>query len=152
MGGKPTVVIGIGNPYRRDDGIGPAAAAALGELHLPDADVVAADGEPAALIETWTGRKLAVIVDAVRREPSTPGRIWRSTAADLHGGAVASSHALGIPEALHLAQVLGRVPGQLVVYAVEAACLDLGEGLSPAVSAALPQLLRAVLAELAASA
>ena len=150
MSGNPTVVIGIGNPYRSDDGIGPAAAAALEELCLPDADVLAADGEPAALIEAWTGRELAVIIDAVRCEPSTPGRIWRSTAADLDGGVpAASSHALGIPDALRLAQALGRVPGRLVVYAVEAARLDLGEGLSSEVSAALPPLLRAVLAELA---
>ena len=29
MGREPAVIIGIGNPYRCDDGIGPAAAAAL---------------------------------------------------------------------------------------------------------------------------
>lgn len=148
MDGKPAVVIGIGNPYRCDDGIGPAAVAALEKLQ-PPADVIAADGEPAALLEAWTGRELAVVIDAVRCEPSTPGRIWRSADADLGGpAAAASSHALGIPEALRLGQVLDRVPGRLVVYAVEAARLDLGEGLSPEVSAALPQLVQAVLAEL----
>jgi hydrogenase maturation protease len=150
MDRKPAVVIGIGNPYRCDDGIGPAAVVALADLRPPQADVIAADGEPAALLEAWTGRDLAVVIDAVRCEPSTPGRIWRSAGADLGGpAAAASSHALGIPDALRLGQVLDRVPGRLVVYAVEAARLDLGLGLSPEVSAALPQLIRAVLAELA---
>lgn len=149
---KPAVIIGIGNPYRRDDGIGPAAAAALEELGPPGADVVVADGEPAALIETWTGRDLAVIIDAVRCEPTAPGRIWRSTGADLGGpGTAASSHAFGIPDALRLGQVLGRVPARLVVFAVEAARLDLGTGLSPEVAAALPGVVRAVLGELASA-
>jgi hydrogenase maturation protease len=109
-----------------------------------------ADGEPAAVIEAWSGRDLAVIVGAVRCEPSTPWRIWRSTDADLGGGAAAvSSHALGFPDALRLGQVLGRVPGHLVVFAVEADRLDLGAGLSPEVSAALPRVVRTVLGELA---
>lgn len=150
---KPAVIIGIGNPYRRDDGIGPAAAAALEELGTPRADVVLSDGEPAALIETWAGRDLAVIIDAVRCEPSDPGRIWRSAGADLGEPAVAaSSHAFGVPDALRLGQVLGRVPSRLVVLAVEAARLDLGTGLSPEVSAALPVVVQAVLEELAAPA
>lgn len=35
------MVIGYGNPGRRDDGLGPALAAALEELHLPDVAVEA---------------------------------------------------------------------------------------------------------------
>ena len=42
-----------------------------------------------------------------------------------------------------------RIPSVRVVFAVEAARLDLGAGLSPEVSAALPRVVQAVLGELA---
>ncbi|WP_158888143.1 hydrogenase maturation protease [Amycolatopsis anabasis] len=143
------VVIGVGNEYRHDDGIGIAVVDELRERDLPGVRVLVSDGEPAALLDAWTGVELAIVVDAVLCEPSTPGRIWRSIVDGLTPSAgAASSHALGIPDALRLGEALGRVPGELVVFAVEAADLDLGVGLSPPVSAALPEVIRAVLAEL----
>ncbi|MEU3191804.1 peptidase M52, partial [Streptomyces sp. NPDC006992] len=43
---------------------------------------------------------------------------------------------------------LGRLPGRLVVYAVEGADASLGEGLTPAVAAALDPLVERVRAEI----
>ncbi|KZM74694.1 hydrogenase maturation protease [Nocardia terpenica] len=143
------VVIGVGNEYRRDDGIGPAVAARIDALGLPGVLVTLCDGEPAGLLDIWAGVDLAIVVDAVLCEPSAPGRIWRTTVDALRGRTRAtSSHALGIPDALPLGRALGRVPGELVVLAVEAARLDLGAGLSDPVAAAVPRVVQAVLAEL----
>ncbi|QWF77931.1 hydrogenase maturation protease [Amycolatopsis sp. CA-230715] len=142
------VVIGVGNEYRGDDGIGPAVAAEIDRRAVPGVRSVVADGEPAALLEAWTGTERAIVVDAVLCEPSDPGRIWVSTVDNLPGGSgVASSHALGIPEALLLGQALGRVPGELVVIAVEAEDLGLRAGLSPPVAKAFPRVVEAVLRE-----
>ncbi|WP_054812657.1 hydrogenase maturation protease [Nocardia arizonensis] len=144
------VVIGVGNEFRGDDGIGPVVAARLDELALPDVRVRTCDGEPTALLDMWSGAELAVVVDAVLCEPSTPGRIWRTTVDGLHGLAhAASSHALGVPEAVPLGRALGRLPGELVVVAVEAERVDLGVGLSEAVARSEPEAVAAVLAELA---
>ena len=144
------VVIGVGNEYRHDDGVGPAVLAELGKTPLPGVTIVLCDGEPAALLETWSGADLAIVVDAVLCEPSNPGRIWRSTVdGRLPGAGSASSHALGIPDAVGLGAALGRVPGELVVFAVEAADLGLGVGLTPAVRAAVPDVVDAVRRELA---
>jgi hydrogenase maturation protease len=63
------------------------------------------------------------------------------------GRAAASTHGPGVPDAVRLAEVLGRCPGRLVVFAVEAADLGFGPGLSEAVAACLPRLTRAVRAE-----
>ena len=142
------VVIGVGNEYRHDDGVGPLVAAKVADRNLPDVRVVISDGEPVSLLEAWAGADVAIVVDAVQCEPSTPGRIWRSTVDSLPGGkGVASSHALGIPDALLLGQALDRVPGRLLVFAVEAANLDLGVGLSHPVAAAVPAVVDAVLRE-----
>jgi hydrogenase maturation protease len=149
--GISTVVIGVGNEFRSDDGVGPAVAAEIGRRGLPGTRVVLSDGEPASLLEAWDGADLAVVVDAVRVDPPTPGRIHRSDAGPwLHGGNAATSHGLGVPEALLLGRALDRLPGRLVVFAVEAASLDLGAGMSPPVAAAVGPAVTAVLAELGA--
>jgi hydrogenase maturation protease len=148
---KAPVVIGIGNEYRRDDGVGPALVAALEERRPTGVRLIVSDGEPARLIEDWAGASLAVVVDAVLCEPSTPGEIHRT---DLPGLAAvvharpAGSHGLGIPDALRLAEALDRLPDRLIVYAVEATDVAFGTDLSAPVAAALPRLVTAVLTEL----
>ncbi len=69
-GDHRAVVIGVGNPFRRDDGIGPAAAAEIERQHLPGVRVVISDGEPAGLLEAWAGVDLAIVVDAIRWVPA----------------------------------------------------------------------------------
>jgi hydrogenase maturation protease len=138
------VVIGIGNPYRCDDAIGLLVADSVAQHGV---NAVQSDGEPAGLMLAWEGADLVVIVDAVVCEPATPGRIHRSaTLPSAHG--VTSSHGLGIPDAVALATALGRLPGRLVVFAVEAVDVSLGVGLSDAVARALPGLVDQVLGEL----
>jgi hydrogenase maturation protease len=63
------VVIGVGNEFRRDDGVGPAVVASLRDRVPPGVDLVLTDGEPTRLIEAWTGAVLAVVIDAVRAHP-----------------------------------------------------------------------------------
>jgi hydrogenase maturation protease len=163
-GAPRAAVIGIGNPYRRDDGIGPALVAALARLRPPGVSLTVADGEPSQLLDAWSGAPLAVVVDTVLCEAPAPGRIHRtvihrtgrgSGADDLMvpapgSRAAASTHGLGIPDAVRLAEALHQAPARLVVMAVEAADIGFGVGLSPAVAACLPELTRAVLAEVAA--
>ena len=144
-------VIGVGNPYRRDDGIGPAIVAEIARRCPAGVTLTVADGEPSQLLEAWAGMDLAVVIDAVLCEPCAPGEIHRtSLGAPLQGMSAASTHGLGIPDAVRLAQVLELAPRELVVFAVEAADLGFGVGLSAAVADAVPALVQAVLAEVSA--
>lgn len=143
-------VIGIGNEYRHDDGVGPALIAALAHHELAGVRLAISDGEPSRLLTDWDGVDLVIVVDAVLCEPAHPGRIHRTRVEDLRPHTGASSHGLGIPEAVALARVLDRLPCRMLVYAVEAADVGLGTGLSPEVAAALPDLVDAVLADLPA--
>lgn len=148
---RRAVVIGIGNPYRRDDGVGPAAIAAL-RPSCPDGVVLAvSDGEPSHLLGLWEGTSLAVVVDAVRCDPPAPGRIHRHSELPGLPAAAGSTHGLGVPDAIRLAQALDRAPGKLIVLAVEVADLSLGLGLSAAVAACMPHLASSVLDVLAAA-
>jgi len=144
------VVIGVGNEFRRDDGAGPAVVAGLRDLAPPGVRLVVTDGEPTRLIEAWAGAALAVVVDAVRADPPRPGTVHRFVV-DRPGagtGRPASSHGLGLDDAISLAMALDRMPGRLIVHAVEAADLTQGPGLSPPVAAAVGVVARAVLDDL----
>jgi hydrogenase maturation protease len=152
------VLIGVGNQYRRDDGIGPALAAIIKELDLPGVSVIISDGEPSRLLDAWSGARLVVVVDATRQDGGVPGQIQRHCvtgdrlAADGWASAgSASTHGLGIGEAIHLVRVMDRLPGRLVVFGVEAADIGFGEQFSQPVSASLPELAQVVLAELRTS-
>ncbi|MGI9126012.1 MAG: hydrogenase maturation protease [Mycobacterium sp.] len=131
---RQAVVIGIGNEFRRDDGIGPAVAAQLSGL--PGVRVLACAAEPAAILDAWTGAALAVLVDAAAG--GVPGRIRRCGIGDLVDPAPLSSHELNVRQTYELGRALGRVPESVVVVAVDVADTGQGPGLSPAVAAALP--------------
>jgi hydrogenase maturation protease len=140
------VVIGIGNEFRRDDGAGPAVVARLRGRLPDDVGLLVSDGEPTRLIEAWAGAPVAVIVDAVRTEPAVPGRLHRLVLhrADATAAPPASSHGLGLDCAIGLAQALDRMPGTLILHAVEAADVSQGPGLTPAVAATIDTLAAAV--------
>ncbi|WP_405521715.1 hydrogenase maturation protease [Streptomyces canus] len=144
-------VVGVGNEFRRDDGVGWAVVARLGERGArrpwpPDVMLATCDGDPARLIGLWEGADLAVVVDAAHAHPATPGRVHRLALQDAHlcGPTTTSSHGLGLGEAVELARVLGLLPRELIVYAVEGADSAFGTGLSPAVAAAVAPLADAV--------
>ncbi len=151
-GDRRVAVIGVGNEFRRDDGIGPAVVVRLRGRVPAAVELLVSDGEPARLIEAWSGAVLAVVVDAVRAAPAVPGRLHRLVldAASPAEPYPVSSHGLGLGEAVGLAQALGRMPGRLIVHAVEAADLSTGTGLSAEVEAAADALAAAVLADVTA--
>jgi hydrogenase maturation protease len=149
---QSVVLIGVGNPVRHDDGIGPALLTALEPELLADVTLMTVTDDPTTLLEAWADADLAVVVDAAVCRPSTPGRIHRYTSNLSADSPVAgNSHGLGMSDAIRLATVLNRAPRRLVVLAVEAADTSVGYGLSRPVMA-IPMLAAAVLHEVGASA
>ncbi len=143
-----TTIIGIGNDFRRDDGVGLTVARRIAERNLPDVRVVVGISEPAALLEAWNGATRAVVIDAAAGATAAPGRIRRWTATDLETAPVVSSHALGLAQAYALGQVLARIPDELVVFTVDVADTNYGIGLTPAAAAAVPGLVELIVTQL----
>lgn len=146
------VVLGIGNPERRDDGAGAAAAEAIEAAALPGVRVLRGPGDPAWLLDAWSGARAAYVVDAVEGGEA-PGRVIRW---DAGAGALpaafgrGSTHALGLAEAVELARALGRLPERLVVYGVVGAAFGHGRGMSAAVSRGAAEAAAAIRAEIGA--
>ena len=63
-------------------------------------------------------------------------------------GRAASSHGLGLDDAIALAVALDRMPARLIVHAIEAGDLTQGPGLTPPVAAAVGAVATAVLDDL----
>jgi len=152
------VVIGVGNRYRGDDGAGPAVLDALATgSTAPGVRLVELDGEPARVVDAWSGADLAIVVDAVRSDDTPPGTVRRvEVGADVgvlgdSSSTTGGSHALGVGTAAALGRALDRMPLRLVVFAVEGANFAHGETLSEPVRRAVTQVMTRIAVEIARS-
>ena len=132
------LIIGIGNPFRRDDGVGVKVAESLAAAQIPDCTIRVLSGEGAALMECWDGSDRVIVIDAARTG-SNPGKIHELDAARekiasdfFHY----SSHAFGLAEAIEMSRALNQLPESIVVYGIEGADFSEGMGLSLAVETA----------------
>jgi len=141
------LVIGIGNPFRRDDGAGPIVAEKLAR-HGVDARVHSGDG--ADLIDQFALVPRVVLVDATRSDAiagtlSDFDALQEALPKELFNY---STHLFGLAEAVETARVLGLLPRALRVIGIEGKGFGPGEGLSPPVAAAVEDLVSRLSAEL----
>jgi len=143
-------VIGVGNRWRSDDGVGLAVAARLRGEPPAGVEVVDREGEPTGLLDAFEGARTVVVVDAVS-SGAPAGTLHRLDAA---AGPLPrelfrrSTHHLGLPEAVELARALGRLPAELYVVGVEGSSWEAGDRLSAPVAAAVDDAVAAVRDEL----
>jgi len=119
--GTKTLVIGIGNRDRGDDGVGPAVVDELRRREAPVATIVR-EGDLADLALLWRAHTDVLIVDACRtgNPLGTVRRLDPAAAATAaETGASLSTHGVGVADAIELARRLGRLPPRLVLIGIE---------------------------------
>ena len=146
-----TLVVGLGNPLRGDDGIGPRAIQMLMAEALP-AGVEVADGgtQGLGLVSLMEGWRRVILVDAAN-VGQPPGGFVRFTPQEgrlLGSDQQISIHNAGLRDALLLANTLELLPDEIVIYGMQPAKLDWDDDLSPQVEAAMQDLICAILDEL----
>jgi len=149
------LVIGIGNQFRRDDGVGIAVARTVRALRLPGVEVHERCGEGTDLIALWCDRSLVFVIDATS-SGAPVGTVHRfELAAGQDGGGPpaqifrGTSHKIGLGEAIELGKLLGQLPSQLVIYGIESAEFRDGVGLSPLVEQAAAEVVARIAADCA---
>ena len=151
---QDTLILGLGNPMRGDDGIGVRVIEKLAVHALP-LGVEAAEGgtKGLGLVNLMEGWRRVILVDAanVGLAPGEFARFTRQEARLLGDDQRLSVHNAGLREALLLAEVLELLPDEIVIYGVQPAKLDWHAQLSPEVEAAVPGLVRSILGELDAN-
>ncbi|MGH3081638.1 MAG: hydrogenase maturation protease [Gaiellaceae bacterium] len=148
-----TLVLGIGNAWQGDDAAGLAAARRLRERAPKGVEVRELEGEPVSIVDAFDGADRAFLVDAVS-SGAAPGTVHRLDVSEKPVPATlsaASTHTLGVGEAIELARALGRLPARVVLYGIEAESIAAGDELTPAVAQAVDAVVEEVLAECTSS-
>jgi hydrogenase maturation protease len=140
-------VLGVGSPHG-DDAAGWRVVEMLRRRPGLSAQLVAV--EPPRLLDHLSGCRRLILVDACRGN-QPPGTVIRLSWPDvrLRSQGRRSSHGLTVGDTLALAETLGWLPPQVIVWSVEVSRCEPGEDLTPEVRRALPELERHVLQELA---
>ena len=124
-----------------DDAAGPVVIDRLADRVPQSVALVESVGDATHLLETWRDAGLAVIVDAVvsggvagsiQRIDGMQGfpSAWRS----------ASTHLVGLAEAIDLGDAVGVLPAAMVIYGIEIDRVEPGVGLSSAVDKAVDEV------------
>ncbi len=139
LGERRKLLLACGNALRSDDGVGLRIAVAVEEdPHFAGVEVIAAQQFTPELAELVAAADLVAFVDASMELP--PGEVRLLPVAAAADPPRGFTHHLPPAALLALTQSLyGRVPQRAVAIAVGALSFALGEGLSEAVRAALPQ-------------
>ncbi len=137
-------MIGVGNDLRGDDAAGLEVAR---RTQVPPAvRVHEHEGEAVDLLDLWRDVDAVVLVDTIRSgaPAGTIHRIDASMEPIPSPLRRASSHTIGVAEAIELGRTLDVLPDRVVVYGVEGTRFAAGSEMSPEVRAAIPELARAV--------
>ena len=141
----PTLIIGIGNPSRGDDALGPMLIERLEALHLPDVELLTDFQLQVEFALDLQDRQQVIFVDA----SLTASPPFSFTPVIAEEDASYSSHALSPGAVLHAYQKLFGKPPQADVLAIRGEAFELGEGISAAATANLKAALEWLCAKLA---
>jgi len=147
--GVVITVLGVGNPIMGDDGIGVELLKAVQE-ECPDPRVDYVDGGISGmeLLPTVQSARRLLILDAVTG--ATPGQIMELNGDQIPRllSAKLSPHQLGLLDVFAAARLLGTEPDEVAVVGIVPEFVDVQIGLTPPVSAALPEATRRAVAVL----
>lgn len=142
-------IVGIGNPYRGDDGAGWAAIDELEKKIEGKIPLFKVRGEITELMDLMANYWTLYVVDACRMEG--PIGSWKRIDGHLEPlpqeDPQTSTHGLSLKEAIELAKTLGQLPSKLIIYAVNADQYSMSHALSPPVAEAIEGLAQNILKE-----
>jgi len=141
------VVIGLGNPFMKDDGVGILAAKELRHRDL-GVGVLVYEYQTLELSLLWQfrGASRVIVVDALR-SGVTPGTVSMFAITPREGPVLdlPSLHALQLYDMFDLANQAGMLPCPVTIVGVEPKDCSLGEGLTDDVAAAVPKAVELVI-------
>ena len=146
-----TVVIGIGNVIRSDDGLGVHAVRRLRERgrHSDDVELIEGGTAGLMLLPHVAEARRVILIDAIAfaAPPGTLTRLEDGRGAFATG---MTPHDVGLSDLLEAAQLTDSWPQKLVLHGAQPESTALDTELTPRLAAALDPLVEAVEAELEA--
>lgn len=148
MDKNKTVILGLGNEYITDDGIGIHTIREL-KNNLPSNNYTIEELSIGGieLLDHLSGYEQAIIVDAFITGAHPSGTIYRYVqTADEDGMKLKSSHQIDLPQVLGLARALNiAMPNEIIIYGVEAGDITTFRcKCTPEVEVAIPKLVKLI--------
>ncbi len=152
MGGKPILILGLGNILMGDEGFGVHFVRWFAQRHCVPPGVEIVDGGTLGypLLDLICGAAHAIVIDCIRLEDA-PGTLYRFTRQEMeaHLPAPTSAHEVKFADVLCKAELMGECPDMtflcLVPKRIDAMTLEM----TPAVRDAFPRMEGLLLKELA---
>ncbi len=146
------LVLGLGNPLLRDEGVGIHAVQRLARGYRLPPQVEVLDGGTAGmqLVAPIVDAEHLIVIDAVA-SGNAPGTVVVLRDEDvpvLFGRSHLSPHQVGLSDVLAVCRLAESAPASVTVLGVEPVSLEPGLDLTLPVAAALPRLLRQLVTEL----
>ncbi len=140
-----TLVLGVGNPLLKDDGIGIHVVREL-EKEVDGADFKEASVSGLELVEMLRGYERAIIVDAVKTRDGVPGKIYKLTPNDIPTMHGISPHDVDFRTAIEFGEkFIGEMPERIEIYGIEVENVtEFGEGLSRDLKKSLPAIIKEI--------
>jgi hydrogenase maturation protease len=146
----PTVVVGLGNPLMGDDGVGLVVLERLRTgWQLEGVELVDGGTWGLSLLPVIEDAERLVLVDAIAANAS-PGDIVELTRARLpiYLSRKLSPHQVDMRDTLAVAELRGRLPGDIVAIGIQPVAVELGTELTSVVAARVDRLIQTVIAQL----
>ncbi len=147
-----TLILGLGNPIRGDDGVGNRITQILErEINDPEITVTEANTVGLGLLDFLPGYERVIIIDAIQTRKGKAGQVYRLSLPDLATPHYhAATHNIDLATALELGTELGlALPKEVIIFAIEVADVSaFSEEFTPEVEKAIPEVVKLVLQEL----
>ncbi|UCD83498.1 MAG: hydrogenase maturation protease [Deltaproteobacteria bacterium] len=146
-----TLILGLGNPIRGDDGVGIRVAEEL-RRQIKDEDIEVQEASVGGLgiLDLIQGYDKVIIVDSIQTKDGQPGQIHRLKPSDLKSYIHTSwPHEVNLTTTLSLGDKLQlRMPKIINIYAVEIKDdITFAEECTPEISKVVPKVVHQILSE-----
>jgi hydrogenase maturation protease len=148
-----TIILGVGNPILRDDGVGIHAANQL-KQYIKDPNVTIDEAMTGGmnLLDLIVGYDKVILIDAINIRGAKNGEVRRLLLSDFSSIHSDNPHDVTLMEAMKLAERLGEknIPKEVVIIGIvlKENPYIFGEKLSPKIAAAVPKAVELTLNEI----
>ncbi len=143
-------IFAVGNSFYGDDGVGAAVLARIRESDaFPGAELVDIHTDALALVDELAPEELNVVIDAADMGLA-PGEALGFRPAEVElkiRSDHLSMHGFGLAEAFDLATRLDRMPRDVLIVGVQPERIEINQGLTDRVAAAVPEVISIIKAE-----
>ena len=147
-----TLILGLGNSLRCDDGVGNRVAQLLAkEIDNSEVTVTETNAVGLGLLDLLQGYQRAIIIDAIQTRKGKPGQVHRLSLPDLSTLRYSpTTHNVDLATVVELGAKLGlALPQEVIVLAIEVADVTtFSEECTPQIERAIPRVVKLVLREL----